>query len=146
MKFNQFVFSIWVLVGIATNAVADQDSFLVVVHSSNPITGVSRKFLSNVFLKKITFWEDGTAISPVDLKPDSRPRKEFSEQVLRKPVAAIKSYWQQMIFSGQAVHPVELNSDEAVIRYVATHPNAVAYVSGSTPLNSKVKAITWSGE
>jgi hypothetical protein len=48
-----------------------------------------------------------------------------------RSVAAVKSYWQQVIFSGRGVPPPELESDEAVIRHVTRSPGAVGYVSGA---------------
>ena len=50
-------------------------------------------------------------------------------------MAAVKSYWQQLIFSGRAIPPPELDSDEEVVRYVAKYPGAVGYVSGGSELS-----------
>ena len=66
---------------------------------------------------------------PVDLKPDSAVRRRFSEHVLNRSVAAVKSYWQQRIFSGRGVPPPELESEQAVLAYVTKHRGAVGYVS-----------------
>jgi hypothetical protein len=41
----------------------------------------------------------------------------------------VKSYWQQLIFSGRGVPPPELDTEEEVIRYVGRHPGALGYVS-----------------
>jgi hypothetical protein len=57
-------------------------------------------------------------------------------------VQAVKSYWQQVIFSGRGVPPPELESDEAVIRYVLRFPGAVGYVSGTADVRGvKVLAV-----
>jgi hypothetical protein len=53
----------------------------------------------------------------------------FVKDVLKRSVAAVKSYWQQRIFSGRALPPPELDSEEEVVLYVLTHPGAVGYVS-----------------
>jgi ABC-type phosphate transport system substrate-binding protein len=116
--------------------------YLVIVHSSNPTAGVERKFLQDVFLKKTTTWPSGDLIRPVDLAPSSPIRRQFTEDVLRRSVEAVRSYWQQRIFSGRDLPPPELDSDEDVVRYVLKYDGAVGYVSSGAPLNgSKVLAV-----
>jgi hypothetical protein len=115
--------------------------FKIVVHADRP-SQVERSFLVDAFLKNVTRWPDGEAIRPIDQRPDSPTRRKFSESVLKRSVPAVKTYWQQRIFSGRGVPPPELDSDEAVIRYVESHTGAVGYVSGSTPIGkAKVAAI-----
>ena len=46
-------------------------------------------------------------IRPVDLRPNAATRRLFSERMLRRSVAAVRSYWQQRIFSGRGVPPPE---------------------------------------
>jgi hypothetical protein len=117
--------------------------FLVVVHPEQPSESAAREFLADAFLKRTTRWRGGEAINPVDLRADSRVRKAFSARVLNRSVAAVRSYWQQRIFSGRGVPPPELDSDEAVVRYVISHPGAVGYVSGGAKLDrARVLRVT----
>ncbi len=117
--------------------------FVVVVHPENPSESATREFLTDAFLKRTMRWGDGATITPVDLRADSRARKAFSERVLRRSVAAVRSYWQQRIFSGRGVPPPELDSDEAVLRYVSSRPGAVGYVSGGAKLDqARVLRVT----
>jgi hypothetical protein len=118
----------------------DQE-FKIVAHPGRP-GQVERTFLADAFLKNVTRWSDDETIRPVDQRPDSLARKRFSETVLRRSVPAVKTYWQQRIFSGRGVPPPELDSDEAVVRYVESHEGAVGYVSGATPVGkAKVVAV-----
>jgi ABC-type phosphate transport system substrate-binding protein len=109
-------------------------AYRVIVHPDNPITSVTRDFLIDAFLKRTTRWSDGEAIRPVDQRADSLVRRYFSEHILQRSVAAVKSYWQQRIFSGRELPPPELDSDEAVVGYVLKHRGALGYVSGSAKL------------
>jgi ABC-type phosphate transport system substrate-binding protein len=111
-------------------------SFRVIVNVQNPLGSISRDFLSDVFLKRTTRWDGGDTIQPVDLRPDAAARRKFSEQVLKRSVAAVRSYWQQRIFSGRAVPPPELDSDQTVVDYVTRHQHAIGYVSGTARLGS----------
>ncbi len=101
----------------------------LIVHPSNPLTSVEQKVAADAFLKKITRWPNDVPIRPVDLHPDAAARKRFSDEVLHRSVPAVKSYWQQLVFSGRQVPPPELESEEQVVRYVLKNPGGIGYVS-----------------
>jgi ABC-type phosphate transport system substrate-binding protein len=107
----------------------------VIVNPRNSVSRVDRKFLVEVFLRRATRWADDTAIQPVDLGPEARARARFTQEILSRPVASVRSYWQQRIFSGQGLPPPEMGDDEAVVAYVLSHPGAIGYVTAGTPLN-----------
>jgi ABC-type phosphate transport system substrate-binding protein len=105
------------------------EGFRIVVHRSSTVTTVSREFVADTFLRKATRWPDDVPSRPVDLPPSSTVRRSFSEQVLKRTVAAVRNYWVQRIFAGRDLPPPEVASDEAVIRYVAANRGAIGYVS-----------------
>lgn len=115
-------------------------SFAVIVHPSNASGSVSREFVAHAFLKRVTRWPDAEVIRPVDQHPDSSVRTDFSDEVLQRSLSAMRSYWQQRIFSGRELPPPELDSDEAVVRFVASSPGAIGYVSSHAKLHD-VKVI-----
>ena len=112
----------------AALARAGEPCFKIVVHRSNPTAELASSKTSRMFLKRITKWPDGTRIVPVDLKPQSPIRKQFSRTIHGKSVTAIKSYWQRMIFSGRDVPPQELAGDREVLDFVRHEPGAIGYV------------------
>jgi hypothetical protein len=113
--------------------------FIVIAHPGVPV--VDQKFVADAFLKKITRWPSGDPIRAVDLRFDAPARASFSDLVLRRSVFAVRNYWQQRIFTGRGVPPPELESDDAVLRHVRTHPGAVGYVSASASI-SAVQVLT----
>ena len=115
--------------------------FQMIVHPSNPASVVDRRFVVDAFLKKVTRWPHDEAIWPADLDADSPVRRRFSEQVLRRTVAAVKTYWQQLVFAGRDVPPPELDSDWQVVRYVLKHPGAIGYISPGASLEG-TKVLT----
>jgi hypothetical protein len=130
------------LVPVAVARAADQPpEFRVIAHVGIPGSSVDRAFVADVFLKNVTRWPNDEMARPVDQRPDTDARRKFSESVLRRSVAAVKTYWQQRIFSGRGVPPAELDSDEAVVRYVEAHPGAIGYISGAAP-HGKTKVLT----
>src|SRR5689334_3114638 len=96
------VFALGVLAASALRATAraEETTFRMIVHPDNPLRAIDREVLSKMFLKEVTRWDDGEAVHPVDLRGDSETRSKFSESVIRRSIAAVRSYWQQRIFSG----------------------------------------------
>jgi ABC-type phosphate transport system substrate-binding protein len=123
-------------VAIATTgpALAGEPEFRVIVHPGSGPGAADPDFVADIFLKKMTRWPNGESAKPVDLRPDSTVRRRFSETVLKRTVNAVRSYWQQRIFSGRDVPPPELESEDAVVAYVAKTPGAIGYVAGGTKL------------
>ena len=101
----------------------------VIVNPDNATGVVDRKFLAEAFLKKVTRWPNDELIRPVDQDPGSPTRRAFSDGVLKRSVSAVKSYWQQMVFSGGGVPPPELDSEGDVVKFVLKNRGAVGYVS-----------------
>src|SRR4051812_48503398 len=123
--------AILVLFALAPASSADDASFVVIVNNANDSTRLDRKMVADIFLKKQTHWKNDQAIQPVDQNKTSSVRQRFSEDALGRSVAAVRTYWNQLVFSGRGVPPPELASDRDVVRYVAGHEGAIGYVSGS---------------
>lgn len=130
-----------VLVAWSAHAMAARPSFLVICHPDSITTTVERSFLRDVFLKKVSSWPTGQRVYPIDLAPNSPTRRLFSETVLNRPVEAVRSYWQQHIFSGRDLPPPEVDSESEVIRYVHEHAGAVGYLSADSSA-AGVKVLT----
>ncbi len=118
----------------AASAAGSPPDYQVIVNPSNPAIEVDRDFLAGAFLKKTTSWRNDETIKPVDQVASSPVRRQFSEDVIRRTVSAVKGYWQQRIFSGRDVPPPEFDSEEDVVKYVMKHDGAVGYVSGTANL------------
>ena len=122
--------AILALVGASVGARAqEQGDYQVIVNRANPVDEIDRETLADVFLKKVTRWSDDTTAQPADLDGHAVSRERFSEEVLRRSIAAVKSRWQQIIFSGRGVPPPEFDGDAQVLAYVESHRGAVGYVS-----------------
>jgi ABC-type phosphate transport system substrate-binding protein len=138
-----FALSLWSAAHVTRAASPDAagvSAFQVIVHPSNPLSVISQELLMQAFFKRTTRWSDGELIRPVDLRPDAVARRAFSDRVLKRSVVAVRSYWQQRIFSGRQLPPPELDSDAAVLRFVQSSPGAIGYVSANAKL-SEVKLI-----
>ena len=125
---------------LAVNKVNAQSSYVVIVNKSNTVTTLTKKEVSDLFLKK-TKWKDGSTATPVDLVSNSKIREQFTLEIHGKSISAIRSFWQQAAFSGTASAPPEKANDQEVIEFVKKNPGAIGYVSTKAPV-SDVKVLT----
>jgi len=120
--------------------------FVVIVNATNPVTAVTRDELSKVFLKKQSAWNNGMPVTPLDLTEDAGAREAFTKAVHLRSVTAVKSYWEQQIFSGRDVPPTEERTETDVVAAVRANPNAIRYVSASAAAGAAgVKVISVTG-
>jgi len=138
MKRKGLVFA---LLTVALTLPASAARYQVIVNESNPAGAIDKTTVQDYYLGKATRWSDGTTVAAVDLEESSAVRADFSKEVLRKPVANVKSYWLTIIFSGRGVPPPALASDEKVIEAVRKNKGAIGYVSATATLPAGVKAI-----
>ena len=130
-----------VLAALLIVPVAADAAVKVIVHPSNGVASLTKEKAGEIFLKKLTRWENGKSIVPVDQSDKTEVREDFSHSVLSKEVAWVKSYWQKMIFSGRATPPAELAGDAEVISFVKANPDAIGYVSEAAAAAPGVKAV-----
>ena len=114
----------------------------VVVHATNAADSITKAKIADLFLKRVTRWENGRAVTPVDQSEKSAARAVFTKELLAREVVWVKSYWQKMIFSGRATPPAELSSDSEVLELIRTNPDAIGYVSDSATIPAGLKTLT----
>jgi ABC-type phosphate transport system substrate-binding protein len=117
------------LIGVAGAPLAGDDGgFKLIVNPDNPYDSVDRDFVRDAYLKKATEWNDGAAIRPIDLAPRFPARDKFTEHVIRKTPAQLRTYWNQQIFSGKGVPPQEAETVPDAIGYVLANRGGIAYI------------------
>ena len=133
---------ITVLVILASlNVWAQGKGYKVIVNPSNPVSSMSREDVARIFLKKTTKFPDGRRALPVDLAIDSSIRENFSRDIHGKSASAVDAYWQQQIFAGRDVPPVQ-KGEGAALDFVRSNGSGISYVSPGTNTDSvKVVAI-----
>ena len=126
--------------------VSRAQGYVVIVNASNTASTLPRGEVAALFLKQVTSWPDGSPVVVVDHGDRSPIRAAFSRAVIGRPAAAVKSYWQQQVFSGRAVPPTQRGTDVEVVTFVRDNPNAIGYVAKATPLVEGVKPVTIVGK
>ncbi len=120
---------------------AAAESVVVVVNAANPTGELSNDEVSKMFLKKTARWASGERVMPVDLIDSSALREAFSKQIHGKGTAAVKAYWQKMIFSGHDVPPPEKTSIGEALAYVRGNPGAIGYAPAGADLGPGIKVL-----
>lgn len=113
--------------------------FKIVVNPSVKVSALSMEQLRRVFLLKSNALPDGTHVEPV-IGTGSPAYEEFLKHCLGKSDAALNTYYRSLVFTGRALMPKTLESDAAVIAYVARTKGAVGYVSVATKTDG-LKAV-----
>jgi len=112
--------------------------FIVIVNKANPIESLTKTELNDIFLKKELRWKSGEKIQPVNIVYSSELREIFTRSIHQKTVNQIRSFWQQSIYSGKQVQPIELTTETQMMAFVRDHIYSIGYVSsGATLLGAK---------
>jgi len=102
----------------------------VLVHEGASARDLEPAQIRRVFLLRQRFWSDGIPAAPVNLPASSPLRESFSRLVLGQSTRDLADYWKDLYFHGTQPPPV-LDSEEAVLLYVARTAGGVGYVSVS---------------
>jgi hypothetical protein len=105
---------------------ADDVHVVVIVHPERQ-AALSKADLAQVFLRRKRFWEDGSAVVPLNLPSGTALRNRFARAVLGETEERLADYWNKQYFYG-VLPPPTLASSEAIRRYVASDRNAIGYL------------------
>lgn len=111
----------------------------IIVHSDE--LKVATNELSLIYWRKQLYWPKGQRIKPVNLRSEHPLRQQFSQTILGSLPKKQIDYWNGQYFNG-ILPPYSVNSEEAVLRYVAQTSGAIGYVD-ACHVDSRVKAVMW---
>ena len=136
MKKLFLIFLFVAAAGIFSNCARAQ---LVIANPSVKSSDVSKSDLRDVFTGAASSFKDGSHVTPVLLKAGAA-NDEFLSAYVGKADGPFKAGWRSLVFSGQAAMPKSLDSEAALVEYVAATPGAIGYVTESTA-HGKVKTL-----
>lgn len=126
------LFSVFLLViagAVLANRVEAQA--IVIANSGVAASDVSKNDLRDVFTGAATDLK-GSHVTPVLLKGGAA-NDQFLSAYIGKTDSVFKAGWRSLVFSGQASMPKALDSEAAVVEYVAHTAGAVGYISKAAP-------------
>ena len=109
-----------------------QAQAIVIANPSVKATDVSKSDLRDVFTGASSSLKDGSHVTPVLLKAGAA-NEEFLSAYIGKNDTAFRASWRSLVFSGQASMPKSLDSDAAVVEFVAHNAGAIGYIGKASP-------------
>jgi len=117
-----------------------QAQVLVIANNNVKANEISKSDLRDVFTGNATSLKDGSRVVPILLKAGTA-HEEFLQVYIGKNDTTYRAGWRSLVFSGQASMPKSLDSDAAVVEFVAHSNGAIGYISKSAP-HEGVKVLT----
>lgn len=111
----------------AAAAPTAEETWVVIVHPSNPSRSFSRSDLERIWRRRTAFWPDGQPVLPLNLPGGTPLRRSFQADVLRADDEELALWWNRAYFQGMSP-PVVLHTGAAVKAYVAVTPGAIGYI------------------
>jgi hypothetical protein len=123
-------------------AMADEPVIAVIVSAQAAYTvPVAANDLASVYWRKKLYDNHGNPLHPANLSSDHPLRLRFSQQVLHSSPRSQVGYWNELYFHGTQP-PYTVESQEAMIRYVAYTENAIGYID-ACKIDERVRAVLW---
>ena len=133
------------LAGYSVARAEDKAPLMIIVNPDNPIKEISAQEVSDFYLKKSRYWQDGSKIRFFDQASNSNLKSWFLQKILKKTPRELDLFWiGEKNFNGQGA-PVVAPSDDMVISSVASLPGAIGYISATDTDLTGVKKLILKG-
>ena len=130
MRRSLIVFLLLVVASICAERL--QAQVIVIANPSVKATEVSKSDLKEIFSGNATALKDGSRVVPILLKGGTA-HEEFLQAFIGKSDSAYRAGWRSLVFSGQASMPKSLETDAAVVDFVAHNAGAIGYIGKASP-------------
>ena len=102
----------------------DTGDIAIIVSRDSPLDTISEREVRRLFLGKSIKLPNGSRATLAIYEP---LKTEFNTQALRRTDAQVSAAWSRLKFSGRNSEPEKFSDLGALMNFVATTPNAVAY-------------------
>ncbi len=120
---------------------AESEVLAIIVPANLAVKRLSASELSLIFLRKKLYWPNAKRMRPANLPTQHDLRQRFSLRVLGSLPETQAEYWNEQYFHGVSP-PHVVNSQEAMLRYVADTAGAIGYVDACA-VDGRVKVVAW---
>lgn len=136
---------IWLVLSLLPTAQAESYTPIIAIVVANnkklDALKLAPNNLSLIYWRKQLYWPKGQRIKPVNLSAEHVLRQQFSQKILGSTPKSQIDYWNGQYFNG-ILPPYSVNSEEAVLRYVAQTDGAIGYVNACS-VDARVQAVLW---
>jgi ABC-type phosphate transport system substrate-binding protein len=139
MKHSKLILATLAAATIGAFADAHAGDVVVIVNKGND--SADKATIVKVYSGEAKTWSNGDAVAAFDLPEDNPSRAAFAGEVMGKNLSNMKALWAQNVFTGKAVPPKKLASDDEVKKAVAASKGAVGYIKAGSA-DDTVKVIS----
>lgn len=105
----------------------------VIVHPSNNAT-INADEVVRIYTGRINTFQ------AVNLAENVALRAEFDQKGVGRSSAQLKAHWSKLVFTGKGTPPTELASEQEVLNFVASNPQAIGYINAAN-VTDAVKVV-----
>lgn len=107
---------------------ADDPSVAVYVHNDVRQDSISLGALRTIVGMRLRSWKDGSPIH-VFVLPDTNPlHVDFCKRILGIYPHQLRWAWDRLVYSGTGQAPVQVSTEEQMLRMIKTVPGAIGYL------------------
>ncbi len=111
----------------------------IITHPSCKENSISAAEIKRIYKGKIQEWA-GRTVTPLDLDPVHSVKNTFLKHYLNMDVMKYRQFWMTQAIKGTGTAPTEMKTQQDVVKYVSSHPGAIAYVEAVVS-DSTVKVL-----
>ncbi|MHB1173928.1 MAG: type 2 periplasmic-binding domain-containing protein [Sulfuriferula sp.] len=112
---------------------ANARAVTIIVNPSVTIASVSQNAVRSMFAMKLLQWPDGQPVRVFVLPDDNPLHRAFCKEVLDVYPYQLRQTWDRLVYSGTGQAPIEVNSEEEMLKSVAHTPGALGYLKKIKP-------------
>jgi len=112
----------------------------IIVNKSVPINSLKASTIADIYMLDTQKWSDGQKIILVDLKSKSPIQRSFYDFIGEKPYE-LRKIWIRAQLTGEGKAPITVDSEDDLLKKVATTTGAIGYISLSK-VTDAVKVIS----
>ncbi len=110
---------------------------VVIVNPESGVEQLDRTDVINIYMGRFQKLPSGISAFPVDVAGD---KSVFYQQLVKKTLPEIQSYWARLIFSGRASPPRQAQDSEEVLDIISNNKGAVGYLDRSL-VDERVRVV-----
>ncbi|GEB72236.1 phosphate ABC transporter substrate-binding protein [Pseudoalteromonas carrageenovora] len=110
----------------------------VIVNPSNA-NALDTDTIKKIYLGKTKSFDNGNKVNPAT-QNGTAIADEFNSKVVGKSSSQLNAYWSKLVFTGKGTPPEKLDTDQAVIDFVAANADSIGYID-SSKATDKVKVV-----
>jgi len=115
------------------------DELFIVVAKDSSIMQINIRQLEHIYRRKTRINKQGERWVPINLGVKNALRQAFSEKLFKQRPEEMEGFWNIQYFNG-IMPPYVVSSNEAVLRFVSSTPNAIGYIHNCY-LDNRVRVL-----